>query len=289
MLLPSPNGTVRRFALPCSGPWKSSSSASRRPRWRGRVVARTLARMARPSCIYCGAADGDQAEHVFPSSWYPNTTPKTCQRLTVPSCPACNARFKAAEERFIEPVMMSLVDCDDARGLYERLSRGWKPDGGKSERDQAHRGAKFVAMLGRVKFGKPPDANANDPIAAFLSTPRDDLVAAAPGSPLQHADIDVIGEKFVRGLFFGETGRRLGLSQFTARVVNDELFAVGGPDTKPLVEALRARPVSDRLAPGLRYRVATSPMGDQVWLFTMWGQLDVFTIVVPKEARPSGR
>lgn len=75
-----------------------------------------------PSCIYCGAPDGVQAEHVFPSSWYPDSTPKTCQRLTVPSCPTCNARFKAAEERFIGPVMMSLVDCEDARGLRPALA-----------------------------------------------------------------------------------------------------------------------------------------------------------------------
>jgi hypothetical protein len=236
-----------------------------------------------PLCIYCGAAEGVQAEHVFPSSWYPDSTPLTCQRLTVPSCPTCNARFKGAEERFIAPVMMSLVDCDDSRGVYDRLSRSWKPDHGKSERDQAHRGAKLLSTLSRVQFKNPPGAS-TAPVLTFLATARDDLVAAAPASPLQHADIDIIGEKFVRGLFFADTRRTLAPSKFIARVVNDDLFAVGGPQTKPLVDALRSLPSSDSFAPGLRYRVMASPTGDQHWFFLLWGQLELLTIVVPNEA-----
>lgn len=166
--------------------------------------------------------------------------------------------------------------------VYDRLSRSWKPDHGKSKRDQAHRGAKLLATLGQAKFQNRSVANA-DPILAFLATARNDLVAAAPASPLKHADIDIIGEKFALGLLFAESGTTPSPSQFTARVVNDDLFVVGGAPTRPLVDALRSLPASARLAPGLRYRAKTSSTGDQVWLFLLWGQLELLTIVVPKQ------
>src|SRR4051812_38706332 len=50
------------------------------------------------ACAYCGSAPAVDDEHVFPRSWYPDTTPSTVKRVTVPACRSCNVRFKAIEE-----------------------------------------------------------------------------------------------------------------------------------------------------------------------------------------------
>jgi hypothetical protein len=52
-------------------------------------------------CIHCGAAvDETTKDHVFPASWYPETTPEEIQRWTAPSCGACNNRLGSIEKRY---------------------------------------------------------------------------------------------------------------------------------------------------------------------------------------------
>jgi hypothetical protein len=118
-------------------------------------------RVKNKACVYCGSAPGVQAEHVFPKSWYPDGT--TCRRLTVPSCAACNVRFKRAEERFALAAMMTLDERSDAAGVYDRLSRSWKKDEGKSEVDKEHRLRRFAGMISRVAFRQPPGGQ-TDPV-----------------------------------------------------------------------------------------------------------------------------
>lgn len=50
-------------------------------------------------------------DHVFPDSWYPESTPANVQRWTVPSCEACNGKFGAMEEE----IFVRLELCIDPR------------------------------------------------------------------------------------------------------------------------------------------------------------------------------
>ena len=63
-------------------------------------------------------------DHVFPSSWYPDTTPEDVQRWTAPSCESCNGHFDELEK----DLLVFLACCIDptkpaAQGLYERARR----------------------------------------------------------------------------------------------------------------------------------------------------------------------
>src|SRR5437868_14538801 len=50
-------------------------------------------------CIHCRKVMAEKTkDHVFPSSWYPDSTPANVQRWTVPSCARCNKDFGAMEE-----------------------------------------------------------------------------------------------------------------------------------------------------------------------------------------------
>ena len=80
----------------------------------------------KPLCVYCGAAEGREDEHVFPRGWYPDTTPAAVQRLTVPACRPCNERFKKVEESVGHDLIMAMdLDRPEAAGVYERISRAW--------------------------------------------------------------------------------------------------------------------------------------------------------------------
>src|SRR2546422_8593980 len=110
-----------------------------------------------PACVYCGKVEGIEAEHVFPRSWYPDTTPPEVQRLTVPACHACNTRFKKIEESVGHDLIMATnLDLPEAAGVYDRISRGWRLDRAKNEQDRSHRAGRLQKILRGVKW-MPPD------------------------------------------------------------------------------------------------------------------------------------
>lgn len=89
---------------------------------RSKDVAKTKAVIL---CIHClRPTDAPEGDHVFPSSWYPDTTPSTVQRWTAPSCAKCNREFGQMEK----DLLVRLVGCIDPKssavsGLYARTFR----------------------------------------------------------------------------------------------------------------------------------------------------------------------
>ena len=65
----------------------------------------------KPRCVHCleQITTGQTKDHVFPSSWYPNTTPNKVQRWTVPSCSGCNGTFGELEKE----LFIRLAICID--------------------------------------------------------------------------------------------------------------------------------------------------------------------------------
>lgn len=53
-------------------------------------------------CVHClREFSGTTKDHVFPASWYPETTDAKVQRWTVPSCGECNNKFGALEKELL--------------------------------------------------------------------------------------------------------------------------------------------------------------------------------------------
>lgn len=114
-------------------------------------------------CVHCGAVLVDKTrDHVFPDSWYPDSTPANIQRWTVPSCGRCNGELgltekevfvrlglcvnpeKAAATGISKKVIRSMgigaegIDEDEKRiraALREEVLKGAKP---YSEEDRPH-------------------------------------------------------------------------------------------------------------------------------------------------------
>ncbi len=95
---------------------------------------------AKKRCVHC-PSDSETMDHVFPRSWYPDTTPDDVQRWTVPSCFKCNNELSRIERN----LLISLGLCLDphlpgASGIGERALRSLGIDAeGISEEEKAHR------------------------------------------------------------------------------------------------------------------------------------------------------
>src|SRR5262245_31399175 len=97
-------------------------------------------------CVHCLAEVERNWDHVFPLSWYPDTTPPDLEKWQIPSCIPCNKSYSKIEHDFHgrvglcldhnNPASRSIVEAavrsiDAAKGRnpddsHKRLLRGHK-------------------------------------------------------------------------------------------------------------------------------------------------------------------
>lgn len=82
-------------------------------------------------------------DHLFPSSWYPDSTPENVQRWTLPSCGRCNGEYGEIEkELFVYFALCLDPQKAEASGLAKRALRSFGVDvSGISDEERIHRQA----------------------------------------------------------------------------------------------------------------------------------------------------
>jgi hypothetical protein len=210
-----------------------------------------------------------EAEHVFPASWYPDTTPPTVQRLTVPSCPACNDRWERIERELGHELLMVLSpNHPEIAGVHARLSRAWQVGAAKNARDARHRAGKALKILRSMVWVEPVRGQPQ----ATLRTPAGLYVRRSPARKIQKPLMRAVCEKLIRGLHYAETGEVLRELEVQTMVATSERIAA-----RELAEVwsfLQTLPINQRLGPGLWYRHHDEPKM-AVWAFFLWGQVTI--------------
>jgi len=76
-------------------------------------------------CVHClRLTEEITDDHVFPHSWYPDSTPATVQRWTVPCCRECNNRLSLLETDLLLRLALCLDPASEAAaGLSSRALR----------------------------------------------------------------------------------------------------------------------------------------------------------------------
>lgn len=83
-------------------------------------------------------------DHVFPKSWYPDTTPMNLEKWKIPSCSACNAKYGKIENDLLLRLGLCISN-EEAKtaGISEKALRSIQPLKAKSDRDCRIRGKKL--------------------------------------------------------------------------------------------------------------------------------------------------
>lgn len=78
-------------------------------------------------CVHCGqTCDKLTRDHVFPDAWYPESTPESVQRWTVPACFTCNNRLSLIEkEVFVRLGLCVNPQKVAATGISRRVIRSF--------------------------------------------------------------------------------------------------------------------------------------------------------------------
>lgn len=222
--------------------------------------------------MYCGRQGATQREHVFPASWYPDTTPADFERMTVPSCGPCNRRWARAEEALLFNLALAISpDEPEAAGVSDRLLRSVNVSKASDPRDAAHRAARGQKLL-RTMHWLP--ARPGQP-EAVLRGPNGVIAKGTPVRQIEGRLWLEIAQKFIRGLYYAETGR----------VLPPDLEIGVSAGNRHLSHGADI-PVDRRVAPGFRYgRLHTTAKSG--WRFVLWDQVVLFAVTIPSCAPES--
>lgn len=92
------------------------------------------------TCAYCTQANTGTKDHVFPRSWFPDSTPLDVTKWTVPCCAGCNNE-KSRLENYSLQRLAACIDTSSnaATGIWEKVFRGLNESAGRDAPDREKR------------------------------------------------------------------------------------------------------------------------------------------------------
>lgn len=211
------------------------------------------ARIRRPKsdgrCIHCREPlVKPTKDHVFPSSWYPDTTPKGLERWTAPSCARCNGEFGRLEK----DLLVFFACCIDptkpaTRGLYQPVRRAIGIGvTGLSDQEMLHRAAKRRKLLNEAQ---PYSPDMLPHIIPGLGPHPEAPVSLQRQLTIEAESVHAVIRKIIRGCEYWLAGGRIIEPPYNITVI----FPTETPEfVKQVMTAFALGPV--HLGPGLRIR-----------------------------------
>lgn len=228
-------------------------------------------------CVHC-LTEMEKAtrDHVFPKSWYPDSTPSNVQRPTVPSCGSCNNNLGALEREFFYKLGLCL-DCNkaEASGIDAKVFRSLGI------------GIQKELSAKEMSIRKKTLDRLSSEIISYLPGSDEDMypgMGLHPGIPMEKQMVSIISpqlidkcvEKILRGLEYINGGNRYIEYPYVI-----EIYAI--PE-----EALRIQNFHNHFAdfgvksdygPGLKIeRVSVDVNGYNMTIYkiVIWGQMIVY-------------
>lgn len=160
--------------------------------------------MARPrpgKCVHCLGEFNDLTwDHVFPVSWYPDTTPENIEKWQAPACEVCNGRLGKAEDKLLSVLALCVNPFDaHASGITEKVLRSSDPSATEDAEEKEKRAAKRAALLANVVRTKEIPKGL---FPGFGPEPGLDYGESYAMVKLPVATLDAVNEKIVRCLTY---------------------------------------------------------------------------------------
>lgn len=226
--------------------------------------------MARPKpgrCVHCLREAAERNwDHVFPESWYPDTTPPNLSKWKIPSCIPCNSSLGEVEEEFMVLVALCLdPNAPASRSIVEKALRAINPSAATNLTDQRARTSLARRVLSQLLKGSQiPSAAIYPALGERWGQPLENRIAVRiPAESFRR-----ITEKIVRGIFFLEDGK------FIEPPYKINFFALDDAGAQPARELLAQAGVTYAREPGIVVNRAVTPEDgvSSVFEIEFWGQ-----------------
>lgn len=229
-------------------------------------------------CVHCLQRFEKRTwDHVFPRSWYPDTTPPNIEKWKIPSCAACNANYGRLEEDLLLRLGLSIDPAEQASlGVSDRVLRSLKPEFAKSPKDAAARGRKLERIRRELKVvNRLPEVGVlpNFGLIPGLKYP------AIVQIPIDHIAFEKLGQKIIRGLTYISTAQ---LIDYTYSI---NVYFLEDEKGRDFVALVQRRGATHESGPGIKVSYAFTDEGGvaSLWYIEIWGKLKLYGTVIPKQ------
>ena len=216
-------------------------------------------------------------DHVFPESWYPDTTPSDIAKWKIPACHQCNKEYGELEQDLMIRIGLCIdPEAVESEGIVPKVLRSLNPNLAKNERDRKARQAKVAQIMRETIAGAAIPKSATYPrFEEKWGRPPDEQVAV----PIPKKSVDRLFEKIIRGFAFIDGGRFIEESHSIA------LFPLHAANAAPFRQLLDKFGQAHARGPGIVVRKAVAPEDglSAVYKIIIWGLFQTYGVVSASE------
>lgn len=234
-----------------------------------------MAKRPKPGkCVHCLHDPVERNwDHVFPESWYPDTTPQNLYKWQIPSCIRCNRELGKIEDEFLVRVGLCLDPSAPAsRSIVKKALRAMNPNAACNQADREARASLARRVAGNLLEGANiPDTGVYPTLSEKWGRPPSQRMAVQiPADSFRR-----LTEKIVRGIFYLED------KKFIEPPYRVLFFAVGDAAAQPIRELLNRAGVTYAREPGITVKRAVVPDDrlSSIFEIEFWGQFKTHAAV----------
>jgi hypothetical protein len=214
------------------------------------------------------------SDHVFPESWYPDSTPLDVEKWQIPSCIPCNSDYGKLEQDFLIKVGFCLDPDDPASAsIVRKALRSVKPGAARNPRDAQHRLGKAKWLVAQTLEG---DQIPDHGIFPGMGERWAEIPGERVAITIPKESFEKITEKIVRGIYFVEDGA------FIEPPYSIEVYVLPEEGIAPWTDALDRCGKTYSRGPGIAVRraVAHDDRVRSLFEITFWKQFKTYATVL---------
>lgn len=230
-------------------------------------------------CVHCLQHSPDlTSDHVFPASWYPDSTPQNIEKWQMPACRKCNAEYGKLERDLLLRFGLCLGPSEFAAlGVSDRALRALNPALAKSERDRRHREATRKKILSQLLMGAAIPQHA---VLPWFEGDRGASREQQVGIVVPEEALLRLSEKLVRGMFYIRSKEYIEETHLiSTHFMHDE-------DAGWFAELVGRFGVEEHRGPGVRIGLAVAADDPRVGMakIELWGRVRIYAVIQKRES-----
>jgi hypothetical protein len=227
-------------------------------------------------CVHCGIYfENLTKDHIFPESWYPESTPQGIEKWVVPACLECNNKLGKIEEECYKRLALSVSkDNIAASGVPEKAARIYNPFITKDENDKNRKKANIQKLIPNLIHPNKVPAN------AFMKNcglnKNDFNKALAVYVPFEL--LNPFFEKVICGLEFKFKNKILDHKTRKIDTIypQEGIDEIASAEIKKLNNILKFNGIKVDRGPGFIVRHAIDIYNTSLYHVTIWGKIELW-------------
>ncbi len=236
-------------------------------------------------CVHCLGYFNDLTEdHIFPESWYPDSTPQNVEKWTSPACFSCNNKLGKIEEETYKKLALSLSGNDTATsGVSEKVSRLYNPSLAKDERDKGRKESNIRNIIPDLMYTDEMPKNIMKNCGPKVNDFGKKLLLVHVPKEL----LDPFAEKLVRGLEFKFRNKLI--DQSIKKI--EKIYSIVGieniasSEIQKLNNILNTNGIKIDRGPGFIVRYAIDIYDTSLYHVIIWGKIEIWCSVSNKNLK----